>query len=143
MSLWEDVILLSSDTDRRPLLMVNQTGVYTAPDIEKMENETLRKFQILKVIQPVVPANVRRLNSPSARTRRDDSHVSSRINTPPPTNVYRLFACAVSNYRRVRRVSEKRTSRTIYAPVRTRFVDKFRVGERWARTCLNVNDRSQ
>jgi len=50
MSLWEDVILLSSDSNHQPLLMINQTGVYTAPDIEKMENETLRKFHILKVI---------------------------------------------------------------------------------------------
>jgi len=50
MSLWEDVILLSTDSDHQPLLMINQTGVYTAPDIEKMENETLKQFQILKVI---------------------------------------------------------------------------------------------
>lgn len=50
MSLWEDVILLSSDADHQPLLMINQTGVYTAPDIEKMENETLTNFQILKVM---------------------------------------------------------------------------------------------
>lgn len=50
MSLWEDIVLLSSDNDHRPLLMINQTGVFTAPDIEKMENETLTKFQILKVI---------------------------------------------------------------------------------------------
>jgi len=49
MSLWEDVILLSSDSNHQPLLVINQTGVYTAPDIEKMENETLRKFQLLKV----------------------------------------------------------------------------------------------
>lgn len=51
MSVWEDIILLSSDTDHQPLLMINKTGVYTAPDIEKMENETLTKFQILKVNQ--------------------------------------------------------------------------------------------
>lgn len=50
MSLWEDVISLSTETDHQPLLMINQTGVYNAPDIEKMENETLRQFQILKVI---------------------------------------------------------------------------------------------
>lgn len=50
MSLWEDIILLSSDADHQPLLMINQTGVYTAPDIEKMENETLMNFQILKVM---------------------------------------------------------------------------------------------
>lgn len=50
MSLWEDVILLSSDADHQPLLMINQTGVYTAPNIEKMENETLTNFQILKVM---------------------------------------------------------------------------------------------
>lgn len=50
MSLWEDVILLSTDSNHQPLLMINQTGVYTAPDIEKMENETLKQFQILKVI---------------------------------------------------------------------------------------------
>lgn len=50
MSLWEDVILLSSDTDHQPLLIINQTGVYNASDIGKMENETLRQFQILKVI---------------------------------------------------------------------------------------------
>ncbi|XP_060838777.1 sphingomyelin phosphodiesterase isoform X1 [Rhopalosiphum padi] len=48
LSLWEDVVLLSSDSDHQPLLMINQTGVYTAPDIEKMENETLNKFHILK-----------------------------------------------------------------------------------------------
>lgn len=50
MSLWEDIVLLNADSDHQPLLMINQSGVYTAPDIEKMENETLRKFQILKVI---------------------------------------------------------------------------------------------
>lgn len=50
MSLWEDIVLLSSDNEHQPLLMINQTGVYTAPDIEKMENETLREFKILKVI---------------------------------------------------------------------------------------------
>lgn len=50
MSIWEDIILLSSDSEHHPLLTINQTGVYTAPDIEKMENETLNKFQILKVI---------------------------------------------------------------------------------------------
>ncbi|XP_025421065.1 sphingomyelin phosphodiesterase isoform X2 [Sipha flava] len=48
MSLWEDIILLSSDNEHQPALMINHTGVYIAPDIEKMENETLRKFQILK-----------------------------------------------------------------------------------------------
>lgn len=50
MSVWEDIIILSSDSDHHPLLTINKTGVYTAPDIEKMENETLNQFQILKVI---------------------------------------------------------------------------------------------
>lgn len=51
MSIWDDIVLLTKDTeDHQPLLMINTTGVYTAPDIEKMENETLKEFQILKVI---------------------------------------------------------------------------------------------
>lgn len=50
VSLWEDAVSLSSDTDYQPLLLINQTRVRNAPDIEKMENETLRKLQILKVI---------------------------------------------------------------------------------------------
>lgn len=50
MSVWNDIVLLNKDSaNDQPLLMDNQS----ASHIEKKENDTLQKFQILKVKRKV------------------------------------------------------------------------------------------